>query len=185
VHGGKGRVGPGRSSLLSARRSRRLVALRGGGALSGGGSFNTEARGWYCGTLFGLFLLAMALRRLLLWDARSSKLSRAADFVPFVEVLAGVLAWYGISVWLTIMNRFMLGSWLGGQFRSAILMSNVHMGVKWLLATIAVAVRGTGMPVGHSRGPCSTSSQIGALTAIDVCLSNVGLLLTDVTFYTL
>ncbi|CAM9429901.1 unnamed protein product [Phaeothamnion confervicola] len=144
----------------------------------------TEVLGIYSGTAFAAALLCHVVRWLLLHDARTSKLSRAADYAGPAQVATFVFLWYGISVSFTIINRWMYVDWRGG-FPFPILTTGVHMVIKYLASRVAVWVRGK-RPADLPRAVYwSMAAPIGVATAADVLLSNASFLFISVSFYTI
>ncbi|CAM9242880.1 unnamed protein product [Chrysoparadoxa australica] len=141
--------------------------------------------------IFGATCLALSLscflcKWLLLADSRSFKLSRAAEYVGVVELLAYALLWYSISVTFTVLNKWLYSFWEGG-FPFPIMPSAVHTLVKLGLSRAIYCFkpcRPVPAPL-PSRVYWRFAVPIGVMTALDIMLSNWSFRFINVTFYTI
>ncbi|CAM9284177.1 unnamed protein product [Ectocarpus sp. 12 AP-2014] len=144
-----------------------------------------DVMGAYCFvTFFGASIL-FGVKHLLLRDATFSRLSKAADYVPAVEIAAWVLTWYGVSVSMVMANRWLFYEWQGVGFPFPVLTTMVHMWLKVLVTRVMYCLKGEKPPHLDVSVNLRTIIPIGLATAGDILLSNLSFMVATVAFYTI
>jgi len=100
------------------------------------------------------------------------------------EIAAYVFTWYGVSLSLTMFNKWFLVYFNGG-FPFPITASAVHMFLKLVMSRIVMRYAGISVPVVTTELYWRAIVPIGVSTALDVGMSNLAFRFVSVTFYTI
>ncbi|GBG29277.1 Solute carrier family 35 member C2 [Hondaea fermentalgiana] len=92
--------------------------------------------------------------------------------------------WFGFSVSMVVYNKWLLHSWEGG-FNFPLLISMLHMGIKYFLSLAMVRCNSFAIPDIPRRVWWLSAVPVGCATALDVAASNASYLYVSVTFYTI
>ncbi|CAM9094506.1 unnamed protein product [Ectocarpus fasciculatus] len=144
-----------------------------------------DVMGAYCIVTFLGASILFGVKHLLLRDATFSRLSKAADYVPAVEIAAWVLTWYGVSVTMVMANRWLFHEWQGDGFPFPVLTTMVHMWLKVLVTRVIYCFKAEKPPHLDLSVNVRTVIPIGLATAGDILLSNLSFMVADVVFYTI
>ncbi|CAN0416333.1 unnamed protein product [Pylaiella littoralis] len=144
-----------------------------------------DVMGWYCLVTFASASVLFCIRQLLLKDASNSRISKAAEYVPAVEIAAWVLTWYGVSVSMVMANRWLFHEWQGVGFPFPVLTTMCHMYLKVAVTRIFYRVQGFKPPHLDASINLRTVIPIGFATAGDILLSNLSFMVSTVAFYTI
>lgn len=110
------------------------------------------------------------------------------EWIAFVNLTGVAAAWFCTSVSFTIFNKFFMQLWRGG-FHYPILTTTVHMFLKVLVSRVWLSRNRDHFP-NRELPPVSWGmfftviAPIGVLTALDVMLSNLGILYAPLSIYT-
>lgn len=120
--------------------------------------------------------------------APSNALLRALEWS---RVSAAASAWFSVSVSFTIFNKYFMGYWKGEGFPFPILATATHMLLKVVISRAWLAFYGKrlfaeteGLPPLPQGVFCQMVLPIGVLTALDVMLSNLGIMHAPLSLYT-
>lgn len=130
----------------------------------------------------GLTLTLFALKQLLV-RCRGPK-----EWINFVNLSGVAAAWFCTSVSFTIFNKFFMQLWRGG-FHYPILTTTVHMFLKVLVSRVWLSRNrdqfpNRELPLASWGTFLTVIAPIGVLTALDVMLSNLGILYAPLSIYT-
>ncbi|EQC30777.1 hypothetical protein SDRG_11538 [Saprolegnia diclina VS20] len=170
-----------------------------GGNLTGGGvAMNGTAHGRVMVSSLPLFYLCMGLSLLALslMGAKALLLKRGvtlkqpsqieamAHRVHLIEVAVYILAWYSMSIGMTLFLKWFLKVWQGG-FPYVLTMGTVHMAVKAIFSHLLTCKRNIAIAPLTSRDYWMLAVPIGLFTGADIVLSNKSLTYITVSFFTI
>jgi len=117
-------------------------------------------------------------------DSQYLRLNHEAPHLHLTEVIAYVFTWYGISLALTMFNKWFLVYFNGG-FPFPLTASAFHMIIKLLISRAIIYLQGNGAPEVTTQIYLRMVIPIGVATALDVGASNLSFQFVTVTFYTI
>ncbi|OQS07209.1 Drug/Metabolite Transporter (DMT) Superfamily [Thraustotheca clavata] len=104
--------------------------------------------------------------------------------IHLLDVAVYVLAWYAMSIGMTLFLKWFLKVWEGG-FPFILTMGCVHMGVKAVLSRILTCRNGITIAPLTPRNYWMLAVPIGIFTGADIVLSNKSLTYITVSFFTI
>mmetsp|Transcript_14252 Transcript_14252/g.18663 ORF Transcript_14252/g.18663 Transcript_14252/m.18663 type:complete len:447 (+) Transcript_14252:1-1341(+) len=112
------------------------------------------------------------------------RLKHESPTVLYIEIAAYVFTWYGVSLFLTMFNKWFLFFFNGG-FPFPLTASTLHMVIKLLMSRVIIKINGSCIPTVPHRLFWRTVVPIGVATALDVGASNLAFEFVTVSFYTI
>ncbi|TMW62096.1 hypothetical protein Poli38472_009589 [Pythium oligandrum] len=102
-----------------------------------------------------------------------------------VDVSVFIVLWYGISIGMTLFNKWFLRVWADGGYPFATTMTCINMFTKCLLSRVVNRCSGTKMTELPRAIYWRLAVPIGICTSLDIMLSNLSFFYITVTFYTI
>lgn len=142
------------------------------------------------GTCSSMLIMSLCFRVVFLWLKQQQRRRqmicgiRVRTFLHMLDVGVYLVLWYGISIGMTLFNKWFLRIWEGG-YPFATTMTCINMITKCAISRIINYCSSSKMTALPPRVYWRIAVPIGICAALDITLSNISLFYITVTFYTI